>query len=118
MDKTRNLAHRYDALPSAEFLEKPPSNLIIHNYHLIVDSQEKWKKFFHLSDQHLIIDTPGMLLDGNYAMLKANYFLSDRNLSFIYERGDSVKKVNCPTYSQMAAFFSISLLLFFQIRVQ
>lgn len=94
MDKTRNLAHKYDALPSAELLEKPPSNLLIHNYHLIVDSQDKWKKFFHLTDQHLIIDTPGMLLDANFTMVKANYFLSDRNLSFLYERGDSVKKVN------------------------
>lgn len=94
MERTKSLTHKCNTFPNTDFLEKPPSNILIRNYHIIADSQEKWKKFFRLEDQRLIIDTPGMLLDGNYAMLTANFFLSDRNLSFLYERDGSVKKVN------------------------
>lgn len=76
----------YGVVPNTERLEKPPRNTLVYNCHLISNGYDRWKKSFRLTDQQLIIDVSGALLDVEAGALTANYFLSDKNLCFLYRK--------------------------------
>ena len=108
MDKVKKADYRplgYSTLPNTELLEKPPRNTFVRNYHLIENGYDRWKRNFRLTGQQLIVDTPGALLDAEAGKLTANYFLSDRALSFLYKKRGAV---SCVSKKEKSSFIYLA----------